>query len=364
MKKLGKAPLEEVKNGKVTCVLPNYNHADFLKESLGNILNQTRATDKLIVIDDASTDNSLKKIYELTLNSKQTQIIKHKKNIGCIATLNEGLYLSNTEFIIFSGADDRLNTDYIEKYLDFIQKWPKAAFCAGTSNIFNSASKIIGSRPLFIPANEPRFIGPKEVRELLEKFDNFFLAQTALYRRKYLLELGGFNPELNFFSDGMLMRHLALEYGFCFMPESLVSWRYTGNNHSVKNIVNPFYLNDLIKKTSIYISNQRKDLFPKNYTDLLERRLRFGSVRLQITMLNSVKEEDINNYFKILNHPLSKKFFYKLLPNIPKTISQVFLTLYAISFLKPYNISFLIKAFLKRSIKKEKKFSKDSAKCL
>lgn len=335
-------------DGRVTFIFPNYNHAQFLPESLGNALNQTRPVDKLIIIDDASTDNSLKIIHEMSRNYPQVEIIQHEKNKGCLKTLCEGLDHTETEFVSFLAADDRLDTHYLEKYLPLLKKHSSAAFCSGSCQIINFESKTIGMRPFFPPSGKAGFIRSKKVKSLLKKCDNFLLGSGALYRRKFILDAGGFDTSLHFLTDGMLMRRLALEHGFCFIPEALASWRFLGDNSSVKTITDEKYLETLIQNSKTYIFQQKQGLFPENYANLLERRLRFGSARLQIIMATSFKAPQIRKIFSTLNSRFAEKFIGYLVPKIGLRVAKFFLLSYSFLATRPFKEASLVTAFLKK----------------
>src|SRR3990167_7294016 len=102
-------------NGHVTFVLPNYNHSQFLERSLGNALKQIRPADKIIIVDDASTDNSLEVVQKMIKNHPQVELVQHKDNKGCVYTLSEGFERTDTEFVSFLAADDVLDLSYLKK---------------------------------------------------------------------------------------------------------------------------------------------------------------------------------------------------------------------------------------------------------
>jgi len=336
-------------SGQVTFILTNYNHSLFLGQALEGALHQIRPADKFIIIDDGSTDNSLDIIYEKTRHCSYVEVIQHTQNKGCIARLNEGLARAETEFVSFLAADDVLDQHFLENHLNLLCQFPQAPFGSGACHIIDKEGHKIGMRPLFFPSVRSGFISSPEVKTLLRSCDNFLWGPGALFRRDFILALGGFNSSLNSLTDGMLMRHLALEHGFCFFPKALASWRFSKENGSVKSIMEEVYVEALIKNAKNYIATQKIDLFPPNYASLLERRLRFGSVRLQIMTASSLDHLLLRKIFSTLHTESLNNVGVSLFAAIWTPLAKIFLLLYTFCCTRPFKISALIKAFLRRA---------------
>ena len=90
----------------LTAVLTNFNHGRYLSRSLGSILEQTRPPDEVIVIDDASTDDSIAIIDALLPGFPNARLVRNLVNQGVIANLNDGLRLARGEYVHFAAADD------------------------------------------------------------------------------------------------------------------------------------------------------------------------------------------------------------------------------------------------------------------
>ena len=102
---------------KVSIIVPVYNTELYLKECLDSLLNQTIKNYEVIVIDDGSTDNSLKIIKEY--HEKHPKIIKYKsiKNSGVSNARNVGLSMAKGEYIGFVDSDDYIDKDmYLKLY--------------------------------------------------------------------------------------------------------------------------------------------------------------------------------------------------------------------------------------------------------
>lgn len=97
----------------VSLIITIYNVDAYLVKCLDSILNQTYKNLEVILIDDGSTDNSLK-ICNSYAKDNSTFIVIHQDNAGLYAARNKGLSLCHGTFIGFADADDWLDSDYVE----------------------------------------------------------------------------------------------------------------------------------------------------------------------------------------------------------------------------------------------------------
>jgi hypothetical protein len=95
-----------------------------------------------------------------------------------------------------------------------------------------------------------------------------------------VLDAGGFDRSLESLSDGVLLRQLAIRSGFYFVPEILGYWRLIGTNYSTTIVTRPAQLEPLVARMRQAIAAEPPGHFPPRYVDILDRRIRFGGVRL------------------------------------------------------------------------------------
>lgn len=114
---------------KLAVLLPTYNAAPYLKESVDSVLNQIFADFDLYIYDDCSTDGSKEVIS--SFQDARIFYIKNEKNIGVTKTLNRGLdhLLSQYEYIARMDADDWCFPERFEKQLHFLDINPDITVC-------------------------------------------------------------------------------------------------------------------------------------------------------------------------------------------------------------------------------------------
>ncbi|MEH2290358.1 glycosyltransferase family 2 protein [Nostoc sp.] len=116
---------------KTSCLINNYNYADFLFEAINSALNQTVKFDEIIIVDDASTDNSAEVINKFTQITNVKSILK-EKNQGQLSSFNEGFLAATGDIIFFLDADDIYESQYLENALNFYKRCSECdfIFCA------------------------------------------------------------------------------------------------------------------------------------------------------------------------------------------------------------------------------------------
>ena len=105
----------------VDVILPNYNKAEFLKESINSVIFQTYRNWHLYIIDDHSNDNSLKIINKFS-DLKNITIITLRKNKGPSFCRNYAMRISKAKYIAFIDSDDSWSKNKLEMQIQFMEK--------------------------------------------------------------------------------------------------------------------------------------------------------------------------------------------------------------------------------------------------
>lgn len=109
-----------MKENLVSIIVPVYNAENFLEDTINSVLNQTYSNWELILVNDASKDNS-KKIIEKYLNDK-IKLIDMKQNGGVSKARNKGVDSAKGDYIAFLDADDLWEKEKLEKQIEIIEK--------------------------------------------------------------------------------------------------------------------------------------------------------------------------------------------------------------------------------------------------
>lgn len=115
--------MSNVASSLVSVIIPNYNHATFLKERIDSVIDQTYSNFEVIILDDKSTDNSKEIIEKYRMNNNVSHIEFNTKNSGSTFTQwGKGLELAKGEWIWIAESDDIAELDFLEKMVETLQK--------------------------------------------------------------------------------------------------------------------------------------------------------------------------------------------------------------------------------------------------
>jgi glycosyltransferase EpsH len=126
----------------ISIIIPIYNTETFLKKCLRSVLNQTFKDIEIICVNDASTDNCLKILYEEKEKDERIKIIDFKENQGVSIARNEALNIASGKYIGFVDSDDWIDIDFYERLYEIAIN--------GNAEIIKSATKVESNRKNFI----------------------------------------------------------------------------------------------------------------------------------------------------------------------------------------------------------------------
>ena len=130
----------------VTVLMSVYNGEKYLKEAIDSILNQTFEDFEFLMIDDGSTDQSLKILR--SYKDPRLRIVQNEKNIGLIKSLNKGLKLAQGKYIARMDADDISLPERLEKQVTFMDVSPKIGVCGTWLQAFGEIKRTVVKSPL------------------------------------------------------------------------------------------------------------------------------------------------------------------------------------------------------------------------
>ncbi|MCP5094639.1 MAG: glycosyltransferase, partial [Chloroflexi bacterium] len=182
----------------VSVIVPTYNNAHFIAETLHSLFAQTFTDVEIIVIDDGSTDDTA---IVLTAFLNRIKIVL-QDNAGPAAARNHGLQLAQGEFVLFLDADDLLLPNTLAEQVAILKERP---FLGAT----HSGWQIMDETGHVIKTVEPWHDAPQLDLLTWLQWKPVRLGAT-LFRRAWLEQVNGFDPTLRQAEDVDLMLRLSL----------------------------------------------------------------------------------------------------------------------------------------------------------
>ncbi len=209
---------------KVSVVIPAYNRADLILETIQSVLAQTFTDYEIIVVDDGSTDNTAEILREL-IESGKIQYV-WQENQGESAARNHGLRLAQGEYIAFLDSDDLWLPQKLEAQVSYLDAHPEAGLAQSSFTKFDDATgEDLGTRS---GAWFSGWIYP----EILMHWSDLMAADAVLIPAKVIERVGGFDEKLRRGEDLDLWRRISRYYPFAAMPEILTKVRVHSNSVS------------------------------------------------------------------------------------------------------------------------------------
>lgn len=201
---------------KISVILPVYNCEQFIYEAVNSVLLQTYEDFELLIIDDCSTDNTLKIVEKF--KDSRILIIQKEKNTGYTDSLNYGVTIANGEYIARMDGDDICLPERFEKQVTFLDNNSNIALCG-------TAIKIIG---------EDRIIRhPLKHEDIAIKlcFGNSFCHPSVMGKKEVFLE-NRYDKNFEPAEDYDLWTRLAFKEELANLDEVLLFYRVHKNQIS------------------------------------------------------------------------------------------------------------------------------------
>jgi teichuronic acid biosynthesis glycosyltransferase TuaG len=221
----GDSPLNAPRQ-KITAVIPAYNAAQFLRNALSSVFEQTRVPDEVIVVDDCSTDNTVEVAREFAETDKRLRVLSTPKNSGSAIARNLAIKAASGDLIALLDADDLWLPHHVETVADLLERHEEAGLAFSLTEAFGDKH---WTWPLYIAAHEPVWC-------FWECLCRTIVPQMNIVaRRSALLAIGAYRPDLRQTQDFDLCLRLAYKYKFICTDEVTTRYRRHSNSITARN---------------------------------------------------------------------------------------------------------------------------------
>jgi glycosyltransferase involved in cell wall biosynthesis len=193
----------------VSVVIPCYNYGHFLRDAVSSALTGQDGVDiRVLVIDDASTDDSVEVAKQLAVEDSRVEVTVHPVNRRNIATYNEGLLeWADGDYTVLLSADDRLTPGSLRRAADLLDANPDVGFAYGHPLHFQEG------KPLPQARTEPRgwsiWSGPWWIERRFRSSVSCITSPEVMVRTSLQKKVGGYDPRLPHTADIEMWMRLA-----------------------------------------------------------------------------------------------------------------------------------------------------------
>jgi glycosyltransferase involved in cell wall biosynthesis len=225
---------------RVSVVVPNYNHARFLRQRIDSIMGQTFQDFELILLDDCSTDDSRAILKDYAADTRVKLEFSEANSGSPFKQWNKGVRLAQSEYIWIAESDDYADARFLERMLPVLEQYPTVQFVFCCSRCVGDDGQLQGFAITTYPEDKIdrwsadfRADGREECRRYMTRATYVQNASAALFRRSAYERAGGADESLRICGDWKLWSSLMLMGEVAYVAEPLNYFRI--HEASVRN---------------------------------------------------------------------------------------------------------------------------------
>jgi glycosyltransferase involved in cell wall biosynthesis len=226
-------------NPRVSVIIPNFNHARFLRKRIESVLRQTYQNFELILLDDCSTDDSRSILSEYVGDARVRIDFNQKTSGSTFKQWNKGVRLARGEYVWIAESDDYAGERLLERLLAILAAEPSVTFAYCRSNRILENGQQDGFCDFYLVDCDPlrwtadfRSNGREECEKCFVHSNPVPNASGVVFRKSIYERVGGADERLRLCGDWKLWASMALEGTVAYLSEPLNYFRSHGANVS------------------------------------------------------------------------------------------------------------------------------------
>lgn len=194
----------------VSIIIPAFNRSAVLDRALNSVLSQSYQDYEILIVDDASTDNTSERVKSYT--DPRIVYLRHANNRGGAASRNTGIERAKGELIAFLDSDDEWTSDKLQRQVELLEK---SDDCGMVYTALKAIFEEDGQTKILPVEHRGRFFNELLISNCVRTLS------SIVVRRSILQKAGGFDPQLRSCQDWDLYIRLAKECSFECINEPL-----------------------------------------------------------------------------------------------------------------------------------------------
>jgi glycosyltransferase involved in cell wall biosynthesis len=218
---------------KVSVVIPNYNHARFLRRRVDSVLQQTYEDFELILLDDCSVDNSREILSSYTGDPRVRMEFNAANSGSTFKQWNKGVRLARGEYVWIAESDDYSDPRFLKRLVGMLDSEPKAAFAYCRSWRVSAEDTVEGFGDSYLDVLQTsRWTGDylsdghEECRKYFVRYNTVPNASAVVLRKSIYEQVGGADESYRLNGDWKLWSSMALTGKVAYLSEPLNYFRY------------------------------------------------------------------------------------------------------------------------------------------
>jgi glycosyltransferase involved in cell wall biosynthesis len=217
---------------RVSVIVPNYNHAPYLRQRIDSILAQTYQDFELLLLDDNSTDGSQSILAEYSSEPRVRLYLNDRNSGSPFKQWNKGVHLARGEYVWIAESDDYADPRFLERLVPALDSDPTTVISYCRSRRIEGDQNLDFADPLLDPMDLRRWStnfwsdGKEECRRYFVLANAVRNASSAVFRKCVYEEVGGADESLRLCGDWKLWASLAACGRVAYTCDSLNYYRF------------------------------------------------------------------------------------------------------------------------------------------
>ncbi len=218
----------------VSICIPTYNRANVIRRAIDSALSQTYKNIEVIVVDNASTDNTEEIVASYT--DPRLSYVRNSENLGMFGNLNRCIELYNGDYLHILHSDDFIDLDFTEKCVNFFKEHPDVWLTSTSSRVVSTNNEILKTIHYF--DYDKQFDVPTGLKKLLS--NRCFISCPSVMVHRGLYEdpdIGKFSLEFPYSSDYYQWLKVARKYIIGYVKNTYLNYTVSNFSESYKYLV-------------------------------------------------------------------------------------------------------------------------------
>lgn len=268
----------------VSVVMPVFNAEKFVGQAIESILNQTLTDFEFIIVNDASTDNSLQIVNSYKKKDNRIRVFNNKKNLHMSKSLNLGIDQTRADFIARMDQDDISVPERLEIQYEFLRSHPNIVIVGNDISLIDVNNAIIGNRTYPTTSDQ--------LKKIMFRYSPF-AHPTIMIKKDVYCKIGKYDGAKYPCEDIDFWFRLGRKYEFASIPIPLLKYRVNIVSSSHSNVLGTEIMGFKIKINAIKKYGYKPTVYDIVYNILQFATAWFMSTGSRIRFYNFLRSKKI-----------------------------------------------------------------------
>lgn len=227
----------------VSIIIPNFNHSQFLNQRIDSVLGQTYQNFEVVLLDDASLDNSREIINQYANHPKVSHVVLNDRNSGSVfSQWFKGIALAKGNYVWIAESDDFCETDFLEKVMQVFDSDNELGLVYTGSYSIDAIGNTLWTSPNTDSID--KWKGVDFINEKMVKGNAIYNASMAVFNKKFITKETDIIKSFSFCGDWLFWILLAKNAKVAYVGKLLNYFRNHDKDLSGKSYQSGLYFKE------------------------------------------------------------------------------------------------------------------------